>query len=52
MDGFFIAYQIMLVVFIPQQAGIDLQSSEARERKEAEGSGGGGGVMETLEGQH
>lgn len=51
MDGFFIAYQIMLVVFIPQQAGIDLQSSEARERKEAGGSGGGGGVMETLEGQ-
>lgn len=51
MDGFFIAYQIMLVLFIPQQARIDLQSSEARERKEGEGSGGRGRVMETLEGQ-
>lgn len=33
----FIAYQ-MPVLFIPQQASIDLQSSEARERKEGEGS--------------
>lgn len=40
--GFFIAYQIILVVFIPQQARIDLQSSETRERKEGEGSEGQG----------
>lgn len=39
MDGFLIAYQIMLALFLPSQARIDLHSSSSGEREERGGSG-------------
>lgn len=39
MDGFLIAYQIMLALFLPPQARIDLHSSSSGESEERGGSG-------------